>query len=294
MSTRVDGNLVPKLILRGVAVGALGGLLAFGFARIFAEPQIQAAIDYEDGRDAAEAALDKAAGMADLGMGGPDLFSRAIQANVGIGVGMVLFGVAMGALFSVVYTVCLGRVGALRARTLALLVAAGGFLGLYLVPFLKYPANPPAIGHPDTIGPRAGLYLLMVACSLAFLAGAAWLGRRLSTRLGGWNATLLAGAAFVIAIGIVMAILPSLGHLAANVAQYGEQATETPQPLRDASGTIVYPGFPADTLFAFRLYSVMAQLILWATIGLAFAPLAERLLTPRGDDAAQRAATGVK
>lgn len=290
MSTHVAGHLAPKLVLRGVAVGALGGLLAFGFARIFAEPQIQAGIDYEEGRDAAQATLDKVAGMPDMAMGGPDLFSRAIQASLGIGVGMVLFGVAMGALFAVVYTTCLGRVGNLRPRTLAVLLAAGGFLAIYLVPFVKYPANPPAIGHPDTIGARAGLYLLMVACSIAFLAGAVWLGRLLSARFGGWNAGLLAGAAFVVAIGLVMASLPSLGHLATNIAQYGEQATEAPRPLRDPAGTIVYPGFPADTLFAFRLYSVAAQLILWATIGLVFAPLAERLLAPPRGDAMRRVA----
>ena len=82
---------------------------------------------------------------------------------------MILFGMAMGALFAVVYAVCLGRVGNLRPRTLALLVAAGGFLGFYLVPFLKYPANPPAIGHEDTIKARSGLYLIMVVCSIAFL-----------------------------------------------------------------------------------------------------------------------------
>lgn len=296
MSTSVDshpGNLASKLILRGVAVGALGGLLAFVFARIFAEPQIAVAIDYENGRDDAQAALDKAAGLPDMDMGGPDLFSRAVQANLGIGVGMILFGVAMGGLFAVVYTVCLGRVGGLRPRTLALLVAAGGFLGVYLVPFLKYPANPPSIGHPDTISARGGLYLLMVVCSVAFLAGAVWLGRRLYARFGGWNASLLAGATFMVAIGIVMALLPSLGHLAANVAQYGPQATETPQPLRNQAGAIVYPGFPADALFAFRLYSVAAQLILWATIGLVFAPLAERQLGPhRAATAARASAAG--
>lgn len=285
MTTRTGGqagNLAPKLILRGVLVGALGGLLAFGFARVFVEPQIQAAIDYESGRDTAQAILDKAAGIP-AEMGGPELFSRALQANLGIGVGMILFGMAMGALFAVVYTVCLGRVGTLRLRTLAVLVAAGGFLGSYLVPFLKYPANPPAIGHPDTIGARGSLYLVMVICSVAFLAGAVWLGQRLRSRFGEWNASLLAGAAFIVAIGIVMALLPSPGHLASNVAQYGDQATETPQPLHDLAGVIVYPGFPADVLFAFRLYSVAAQLILWTTIGLTFAPLAERLLTPRRD-----------
>ena len=269
-----------KLILRGALAGGIAGLLAFVFARIFAEPQIQAAIDYESGRDDMQAALDKAAGLPPEPPG-PDIFSRTIQANVGIGVGMILFGVAMGLLFAVVYAVCLGRVGKVRARNLALLVAGGGFLGVYLVPFIKYPANPPSIGHPDTIGLRGGLYVLMVVCSLLFLGLALWLGRRLAARFGNWNATLLAGAGFIVVIGIVMAILPPLGHLADNVKEFGVQSTETPLPLRNAQGTIVYPGFPADTLFLFRFYSVAAQLILWTTLGLVFGPMAERVLNPK-------------
>ncbi|WP_329128772.1 CbtA family protein [Streptomyces sp. NBC_01476] len=276
-----------KLILRGLLAGAVGGLLAFLFARIFAEPQIGRAIDYESGRDAAQAALDKAAGIP-AEAAGPDLFSRTIQADVGIGVGMIVFGMAMGALFAVAYAICLGRVGALRARNLALVVAAGGFLGMYLVPFLKYPANPPAIGHEETIKARSGLYLTMVVCSVVFLIGAAWLGKRLQARFGNWNAVLLAGAAFVVAIGVVMLLLPSFGHLGYNREHFGDHATETPLPLTDGKGTIVYPGFPADVLFSFRFYSVAAQLLLWTAIGLVFAPLAERLLQPRPGTAAAR------
>ncbi|WP_329181887.1 CbtA family protein [Streptomyces sp. NBC_01477] len=276
-----------KLILRGVLAGAVAGLLAFLFARVFAEPQISKAIDYESGRDAAQAVLDKAAGLP-VEAADPDLFSRTIQADVGIGVGMIVFGMAMGALFAVAYAVCLGRVGGLRARSLALLVAAGGFLGMYLVPFMKYPANPPAIGHEDTIRARSGLYLVMVVCSVAFLVGAAWLGRRLQARFGNWNATLLAAGAFVVAIGVVMLVLPSLGHLGSNKQHFGNHATETPLPLTDDDGRIVYPGFPADVLFSFRFYSVAAQLLLWSAIGLVFAPLAERLLRPRPDTAPAR------
>lgn len=270
-----------KLILRGILAGAVAGLLAFVFARIFAEPQIAKAIDYESGRDAAQSALDKAAGLP-AEAADPDLFSRTIQANVGIGVGMVFFGMAMGALFAVAYTVCLGRTGGLRARSLALLVAGGGFLGMYLVPFLKYPANPPAIGHEETIKQRSALYLIMVVCSIAFLAGAVYLGKYLQKRYGNWNATLLAGAAFVVAIGIVMLLLPQLGHLSYNKANFGNQATETPLPLKDSKGNIVYPGFPADVLYTFRFYSVAAQLILWTALGLIFAPSPSASSIPRG------------
>jgi hypothetical protein len=268
-----------KLIVRGLLAGVAGGLVAFVFARIFAEPVINAAISYQTGRDAALTALNKAAGRPPPAAA-PDIFSRTIQANVGLGVGMIAMGAALGALFAVAYAVCLGRVGRLRPRSLALLVAAGGFIGIYLVPFIKYPANPPGIGNPDTIKQRGGLYLLMVICSVVFLVLAVWLGQRLKPRLGNWNASLVAGAAFVAAIGVVMVMLPQLGELPANVAAYGHRATETPLPLVSAGGRIVYPGFPADVLFSFRFYSVTAQLLLWGTIGLVFAPLADRLLRP--------------
>ena len=43
---------------------------------------------------------------------------------------------------------------------------------------------------------------------------------------------------------------------------------------------IIYPGFPADVLFNFRLCSVAAQVILWSVIGLIFAPMPGRLLAP--------------
>ena len=135
-----------RLILRGILCGGIGGLLAFWFARLLAEPEIDRAIDYEAGRAAAQEALDRAAGLP-IPAEEADVFTRAIQADVGLGVGLVVFGMAIGALFAVAYCLYVGRVGRLRPRTLAVLVAGGGFLTLYLVPFLKYPASPPAVGH---------------------------------------------------------------------------------------------------------------------------------------------------
>lgn len=273
------------LIARGALCGALAGLLTFVFGRIFAEPYIQRAIDYEAGRDAAQALLNKTTDLP----AEPELFSRTVQADIGMGVGMIAFGIGMGVLFALVYAVCLGRVGGLRPRPLALLVAAAGFVGLYLVPFLRYPANPPAVGEADTIQQRTAAYLAMVVGSVLLLGVAVWLGKRLRVRFGTWNATLLAAAAFAVAIGILMALLPSFGQPA--TAGLAAAASETPLPLTDADGVVRYPGFPADVLFYFRLYSVAGQLLLWAAIGLLFAPMADRLLNPaaRRADAAVRA-----
>ena len=273
--------MVRALVLRGAGVGALAGLLAFVFARIFAEPVIQAAIDYESGRDEAKAALAAAAGQPPENPD-PDIFSRAVQANLGIGVGMIAFGLAIGLFFAVAFCMAYGRTGNVRPRQLSLFVALFGFLALFLVPFVKYPANPPAIGNPDTIGDRGALWLLMVVASVIFAIVAVWAGQRLQPRFGTWNATLLAGAGFVVVMGVLMAVLPSLGQLSANVEVSGSLLTETPQPLRDAAGAIVYPGFDADLLYRFRLYSVGAQILLWGVLGLGFAPLAEKVLQRYG------------
>jgi hypothetical protein len=282
-----------KLIGFGVLSGGIAGLVMFAFARIFAEPVIQKAIDYESGRDAAQEALDKAAGLA-IAPEGHEMFSRTVQGDIGIGAALVLFGMAAGALFAVAYCVCIGRTGRVRPRPLALLVAAAGFVSFYLVPFMKYPANPPAVGQEETTGDRSALYLVVLACSVLFMFLAVYFGQKLAVRWNNnWNASVVCGVAYLALMGILFMILPPLGHLDANVAEYGKHATETPLPLTDDQGNIVFPGFPADVLAQFRAYSVAAQLILWGLIGLIFAPLAERVLSPspkaRG---AERVSTG--
>lgn len=259
------------LIGRGLLAGAVAGVLAFVFARIFVEPSIALAIGYEDGVGAAHEAMEAAAGTAahshDHGAG----FTRGVQANIGMGFGVLAFAVAMGALFAVVFTVAYGRVGNISARLLSLYVAGGMLLSLYVVPNLKYPASPPALSLDETIRQRTLLYLLMVVVSAALLVGAVCLGRGLVDRLGTWNATLAAAGAYVVASGVLMLILPSI-H-------------ETPGPLRDDAGTLFYEGFPADVLYDFRLYSLGTQVVVYATIGLVFAPLAARLLDGRRQQA---------
>jgi predicted cobalt transporter CbtA len=200
---------------------------------------------------------------------GVQLFTRGVQANAGLGFGVLIFGVAMGALFAVLFCVVDARMKSVAPRELSVALAAGAFGAVYLVPFVKYPPNPPAVGQSDTIGARTGWYLVMVLASVVLAAAAVWLARRLTGRFGAWNARLLTAGAYLMAIAVVMVLLPTVD--------------ETPQPLRDASGAIIYPGFPADVLYEFRLVSLGTQLVLWATIGLVFATLAGRLLGERAE-----------
>jgi hypothetical protein len=246
-----------RLIARGLLAGAVGAVLAFLFARVCAEPVIGRAIAFEDGR---ADALD-AHGVHEHGA---ELFTRGVQANAGLGFGVLIFGIAMGALFSVLFCVVSVRTRSIGPRALSALLAAGAFVAVYLVPFVKYPPNPPAVGQADTIGARTGWYLAMVLASVALAIAAVWLARRIAARLGAWNGGLVAAAAYLVAIAVVAVSLPAVD--------------ETPLPVRDASGAIVYPGLPADVLYEFRLLSLGAQLVLWAAIGVVFATLAGRLL----------------
>jgi hypothetical protein len=252
-----------RIIARGLLAGVLGGLLAFVFARLFVEPVIDRAIAYEHGLGRALAEAHSAGGHEH----GVELFTRPVQANVGMGFGVLAFGVAMGALFAVVYCVAYSRVGNTSPRLLSVLVAGGMLLALFVIPALKYPPNPPAMSLDGTIYQRTLLYLLMVVVSAAVLVAAVSLGRRLAPRFGAWTATLATAGSYVVAVGVVMLILPTI--------------SETPGPALDDAGGIVYPGFPADALYDFRLYTLGTQIVLWTTIGLAFAPMAERLLGER-------------
>ncbi len=296
-----------RIIGRGALAGFVAGVLGFVFARIFAEPVINKSIDYEYGRDSVLAALNHAAGRPAVSEG-PEIFSRNIQSTIGIASGIIAFSVAMGALVAVAYLVLHGRFK-VRPSHLVWMIAGFGFLGVYLLPFVKYPANPPAIGHTFTITTRGALYLTMVAGSLILLGLAVYLARRLTPRFGVLGATVLSGVAFLVVYSVLIGVLPSLGHLAANVAHqnqfgYARAATETPQPITNilstplvvggktyAPGQIVYPGFDADVLWKFRWYSIINQLLIWTTIALVFGALLDRFLALARPEAAAEAPT---
>jgi hypothetical protein len=253
-----------QIIGRGLLAGALAGVLAFVFSKIFLEPVIGRAIDFEGGTSAAHEAMETAAGSGGHSHDGPELFSRGIQSTIGMGFGVLAFSVALGALFAVVFAVAYGRVGNISARALSVVIAAGMLISVWIVPALKYPPNPPATSLDETITQRTELYLLMVGLSVILMVAAVYLGRQLTPKLGAWNATLVGGAAYLVAVFVVMLILPTIN--------------EIPGPMVNDAGVIVFPGFSAVDLYEFRLFSLGTQVIVWATIGLVSAALLSRLL----------------
>ena len=102
-----------------------------------------------------------------------------------MGLGVLAFSVAMGALFAVVFAVAYGRVGNVSARLLSVYVAGAMLLSLYVVPALKYPPNPPAVSLDETIRQRTLLYLLLVVLSAALLVGAVYLAPTACGAAGG-------------------------------------------------------------------------------------------------------------
>ena len=175
--------MVGRLLLRGMLVGILAGLLCFGFLKTFGEPQVDRAIAFETQMDEAKAAADKAAGIA-MPADEPELVSRRTQAGLGLFTGVTVYSAAFGGLFALAFALVNGRVGSLGARANAALLAVAGFVSVYLVPNLKYPANPPSVGDPATIGARTELYFAEMALSLAAMIAAVLLFRRLAA---GWG-----------------------------------------------------------------------------------------------------------
>lgn len=244
---------VHRLLLRGMLVGLLAGFFAFGFAKVFGEPSVDRAIAFE----ASEASSHHADDHSTAAHDDVELFNRGTQAGLGLLAGMLIYGSALGGLFALAFAVSYGRFSGLAPKPFAALLALLCFVAVFAVPYLKYPANPPSVGDPDTIGRRTALYFSMIAISLVAMMAAFSLRRLAAARLGSWNATLVGTLTFLVLAGSAALILPSIDE--------------------------VPSAFSAGTLWHFRLASLGIQSTLWMVIGLLFGALTERALSsPKG------------
>jgi predicted cobalt transporter CbtA len=238
--------MTKDLLWRGMLAGILAALLATVFARVCAEPLVDRAIAFEASHEAHEAGHHHGDDEAE------EPVSRDTQKGIGLATAVVLYGAAVGGIFSLIFAYGYGRVGRIGPRSLAMLIAALGFLIIVIVPALKYPPNPPAVGQPDTIQMRTGAYFAMIAISLAALFLASRVRAMALEALGSFNALIVAGLAYVVVIAVAQIGLPRIDEVPTD--------------------------FPATLLWNFRVVSIGMQLILWTVLGLAFGWMAERCL----------------
>src|SRR4051794_231910 len=219
-------------------VGLAAGVLMFVFAKIFGEPAVDKAIAFEEAHSPPS--------------GEAPLVSRSLQSTLGLLTGTIVYGVAMGGVFALVFAAVYGRVGKARPRITAGTLAIAAFTVIILVPFLKYPSNPPAVGNDDTIGYRTEIYFAMMAISIGAALAALRVGRDTVKRFGAWNGTLLAVATYIVLIAVGELLMPKLD--------------EIPN------------GFSASVIWHFRLATLGVHAVLYTTLGLGFGALADRFL----------------
>ena len=257
-----------NFLVRGLLAGLIAGLAAFGVAYFVGEPHVQTAIKLEEaGAAAAPAETAEESHSHDGDEAGHShedegtVVSRHNQRTWGLLTGTLGVGVALGGLVALVSAGVVGRLGRLTPGQSTALVAFIGFVSVALVPFLKYPASPPAVGNAETIGSRTGLYFLYLLISVAVAVASVVLANRLWRDRGAYVAVLAGGSLFLVVTVVSGQLLPTVNELG---------------------------DFPADILWYFRRAALLTQAAMWGVIGVALVGLTRPLYQRDLADAERR------
>ena len=224
--SRLSSDIPLGGVMRAaILAGLLAGLVAAAFHFVWTEPVIERAIALESLRQQAQATVEE------------PMVSRGAQ-QVGLFVGFLVYGLTWSLLFGATFHLVQRWLPASwDPRRRGLLLALLGYWSVALVPFVKYPANPPGVGDPDTIALRQALYLGLLALSVAGTAAVVAVARVVGR--GWWP-----GAVCLLLVAVFL-----------NVALPGN-----PDPV-SMPDTIVTP---------FRWLSLAGLSVFWAVLGLSF------------------------
>lgn len=228
-------NDIKAFLWRGALAGAIGGVLAAVFNLIFTSTQIDQALAIEE--------------AASMGEGGEPMFTRSTQVFGGV-LAVALFGLLIGLVFAIALAVLWRSLPGASAFGRSIRLAVVGFAVWVLVPALKYPPNPPAVGDPDSVTDRTTSYLALVMASVvvAYLAWVAW--QKLTERGAdpGIRFAAVAGG-YAVAVGLLYLLFPA-----------------NPDDIE----------VPAQLIWLFRVKSLAALGLLWVAMGTVFGILADR------------------
>lgn len=240
--------MTPRTFLvHGLLAGLLAGFAAFLVAHQVGEPPVEAAIALE------EAAAPETSGHSHShshDQGAEEaVVSRPTQRTWGLATGTLAIGIALGGAVGLASAAALGRLGRMTPRQSTATVAAVGFVALALVPFLKYPATPPAVGSGETIGDRTALYFGFLLISVLGAGLAVALARAVASRRGSYAGVVTGLAAYVVVVAVAAAVMPTVDELGA---------------------------FPASTLWSFRVSSLLSLATLWGVLAAVLTGLVGR------------------
>ena len=229
--------MVLRAALLGAAVAGLVGALV---SWLLVEVAIRSALAIEAQRVEAQPGHTHA----------EEMVGRSTQVVGGM-LAAVLIALVFGVVFAVVFAWLRPHLAGRTDFGRALALALAGFVVVSLLPALKYPANPPGVGDPQTINTRTGYYLSFLAAAIVLTLAVLALRRRLPSRWpASWAST-------------VSAVLVITG--------YALLASLWPAGPDGAPADI-----PAELIWQFRLSSLAELAALWATLGTVTGLLLER------------------
>ena len=165
-----------------------------------------------------------------------------------------ILGLSIGSLYGIVFAYTRGSIsGTNNNKKKALIVAGIMWLVLFLMPALKYPPNPPAVGNPETIYYRQSLYVAFLAISGFSALGLAFLYRKMM--MASSNNTKKKAI-----------IIPSALYAAIMAGAYLAMPAN-PDPINA----------PIDLVIGFRITSAITISVFWALLGIIFGTFWDKL-----------------
>ena len=149
------GRFIAIVLIAGCFAGIIHG----GANLVIVEPYLDSAIDIENQNMFASG---EAKDTAEFWVEYSDY--RTWQKGGQVLAGAIL-GTSIGALFGLVFGLSRHVLPGNHNVKKAIILAGIMWFTLYFIPFLKYPANPPTVGDPETVVLRSVLYLTFIAIS---------------------------------------------------------------------------------------------------------------------------------
>ncbi len=225
-------TFITITLLAGATAGTILGILN----QFIVEPYVEQAIELENEKAAAEEGE----------IINPVEFNnyRYWQRGGDIVAGTIL-GTSIAALFGIVFAYSRKLIPSSSNKKKALILAGIMWFVLFLVPALKYPANPPAVGDPETIYYRQSLYIVYLAISGFTILGAALMYVKVRTIQSKKKVAIGAAIYAVIMVASYMALPPN------------------PDEINP----------PMDLVTSFRIASGFTMSIFWALLGIILGAL---------------------